>query len=425
MDGSGFRKLVTSVLALSAGTAGGALAGLAALAVTARALDPDQLGTIVMAQAYAAVVGRVFGFSSWQIMVRHGRPPISQHDRVELGRLVGYCVRLDALGALSSVVVSLVGVSVFFVFDIVDVFSAPIFVIFCLTLAGKISGWAVGLLRLHERFAAVAAQGVSVQFIRVAMLSVAWALNAGLYWFVAIWAVTLFVTPLTSVFLALRICRSSNVPLSFSRPTTIDFAEAFKLFLHTNYHVALTSMRDLDVFILGTLMTPAASGLHRVARDIGLKPLQILNHIPLVLYPVLMRQRRQQSPDTVSFGLRVTLLGLGIASIYSLCMAFFIGFIVVWLFGSEYAPATILALIFLAALPLEAASKSLGAVLMADDKSQALARSTAAATVPYLCLVVIGALAQNLSIVVFSYFAQAAFQLALLAWAYRRQGKAS
>ncbi len=76
------------------------LFGVFSLVAMARALGPEQLGTLAIIQAYASTMGVLFNFQSWHMVVKFGSDAIARDDNRAFGRLVFFGTLLDASSAL-------------------------------------------------------------------------------------------------------------------------------------------------------------------------------------------------------------------------------------------------------------------------------------------------------------------------------------
>src|SRR3546814_17302310 len=73
--------------------------GVASLALTARALEPAQFGTLVLISTYVVIMDRLVAFQSWHALIKHGADAIAAQRTDELKRLLMLGLRVDMVAA--------------------------------------------------------------------------------------------------------------------------------------------------------------------------------------------------------------------------------------------------------------------------------------------------------------------------------------
>ena len=76
--------------------------GLIALALTARALGPEQLGLLALIEAYARVVDRFIRVEPWQALIKYGADALEGDRPEDFRSLLKFGVLVDIGGAAGS-----------------------------------------------------------------------------------------------------------------------------------------------------------------------------------------------------------------------------------------------------------------------------------------------------------------------------------
>ena len=282
------RRLVTTGHLLS-GSAASAAFGLAAAALTARALGPFDYGVLALALTFVHAVERFVTFQSWQPLIRYGATldPVAQKD--DLRSLLKFGLMLDILGALAAAAVAvaivLIGAPWF---GWSNHFIAVVLVC-CTVLPFSLGGTPTAVLRIFGHFR-VAAYGPALgTLVRVLLCAAGLVAGFDLIIFAAIWTGTQAIGALALLATAFRVLRQHGVTnvlgASLSGVTT-RFEGIWGFAWSTNLSLGVrSSANQLDVLIVGALAGPAAAGLYHIAKRVGKLAEQATAQIQTVFYP--------------------------------------------------------------------------------------------------------------------------------------------
>lgn len=349
---SAMRSIVrnTSFLGLSKGTA--ALATLAVLALAARDLGPTGVGLLLLIHSYAMAASSLTHFQSWQVIVRFGSRPLVEGNSQPFRQAVSFALGLDILTGFGGMLLAMALLPL-----LAGWFGIPpelrnAAMLYCLLIPTMASGAAIGVLRALDRFDLISFQSPIDAFTRLALVAVAFFLDLPVVAYLAIWAFTDFLGDLYLWFVAIRELRRRDL-LHGIRPTlhshSLDGGWRFALTVNLTASVN-SSWGSVGRLLIGGLLSPAATGLYRVATsliDAVQGPIDLLGK---AVHPELMRL----DPLTArpwKLMLRVMVLATGVALLAWVLIQLFGEELLTLLFGAEYRPAAPL-LAVLIALPV-------------------------------------------------------------------------
>jgi O-antigen/teichoic acid export membrane protein len=372
--------------------AGGAVAAalsLASFALTARTLGPHDFGLLLIAVAYTQTVGRLVGFQSWHVVIRFA----SQFDRASpVGvaayfSLVRYSFLLDVIGAIAALIAVALSAFVLAYLSPSADLPAPVVMLFSLSLLCRVNGTALGVLRLADRFGALAAQGAVIATLKLFLVVFAYYWDSSLITFAAIWAACMAIEYLAVVVQAFLLLRAEGFKVSGSARLSPDVSQRdyWRLHVSANLWSGAQSLRELDSLVVATALSPAALAIYRTGRDLCIKLNRLLDPLVLVVYPYLARARANNDRPGARHILFATTLATGAAGVVAL-----LGYAIVgrWgidvLFGAEFASAFQPGLIFMLAFVFVAFGRVAVPAAMASDRAHRGLLVTVLAVPPFL-----------------------------------------
>jgi O-antigen/teichoic acid export membrane protein len=180
-----WRRFARNAAMIVGGRIGFGLLNLATNAVVVRVFGLEDLGVVLLLQAYARLFSEIVKFQSWQAVLRYGAG--FEENAPGLRRLVGFTLGLDLLGFAVAI-----GAAILLVPWAVDWFGwsgdvaefAPFFV---LSIAFITHATPTGVLRLFDRVDALAIQHALNSMLRFAGVCLAAALDGGVMHIVLAW----------------------------------------------------------------------------------------------------------------------------------------------------------------------------------------------------------------------------------------------
>jgi O-antigen/teichoic acid export membrane protein len=389
LNDQSFRSLLknTSYLALSKGVA--AIAGIATLAFAGRGLGLVQFGLLVLIHSYAQAASGLSKFQSWQLVVRYGGRALDGGDAPDFRVATSFALGLDIASGLVGFVIALALLPL-----IGNWFGIPdryigLAMIYCTLLPTMGSATPVGVLRVLDRFDLLSWQGTTYPIARAILAGIAWASDAPLEAYVAIWYVTDLGGDLYLWFLAWRELKRREL-LHGLRPTLkpVQLPNAWRFAIHVNLTTSLeAAWGPIARLIVGGLVGPAAAALYRVAAslaDAAKKPADLLNR---AYYPQVVRMDMATKAPW-----RFMLRGMAMAGMFviiSLLVMIFAGKpILATVFGPEFTAAYPILLVLIIVPALVMVSFPLPSMLYALDRPDAPFYARLTGTIAYFIVLV-------------------------------------
>lgn len=356
----------TSLLGLSKGTA--AIASLAVLALAARDLGPTGVGFLLLVHSYAMAASSLTHFQSWQVIIRYGSRPLAEGDAEPFRRAVSFALGLDLLTGIGGMLLAMALLPLLAGwFGIPDDLRTPA-LLYCLLIPTMASGAANGVLRALDRFDLIAWQSPIDAWVRLVLVIGAYLLNLDLIAHLIIWAATDLLGDVYLWSAAIRELRRRGL-LQGLRPTVRaqglegGWRFAFTVNLTASVNSAWGPVARL---LVGGLLSPAATGLYRVATSLIDAVQSPIDLMAKAVHPELMRHDPSSSRPW-----RLMLRTMALGTMVALLAWVLIGLVgerlLALVFGPEFTPAAPLLTVLLMlpviatlAFPLPAMFYSLG-----------------------------------------------------------------
>lgn len=293
------RRRLTNIGHLLTGNLVGSLLGLAAFALTARALGPVDYGVLALTYAYTRAIERLISFQSWQPLIKYGAALSRPEQQGDLKSLLKFGLALDVAGAVAAWLVAVT----------LALAAAPWFgwsdgtlsliLLYSTVLLFHASGMPTAVLRLAGRFRLVAYGHVANAVVRLVLCGAAFVLGGGLLVFAAIWVATQALGSLLSLGFAFRELRRQGVRGLLRSPlrgVTRRFPGIWNFAWSTNLSLTIrSSAHEFDTLLVGALADPASAGLYHIAKRVGRLAQQVGVQVQAVLYPDLARLWAEQA----------------------------------------------------------------------------------------------------------------------------------
>jgi O-antigen/teichoic acid export membrane protein len=365
------RRMLKNVSYLLGGTAAASLMGLAALALTARALGPEMLGVLALIQAYTRLVDRA-RLESWQALIKYGADALENQQLGEFRSLLKFGVLLDVVGAVFAALVAAVGVYVAGWWLEWAPETTQMASLFSIVILCRLTSVPTAVLRLFNRFGIVAGQDIATAALRLGLVAIAYFAGAGLWAFVLITMGTQIVNSailMTAGWVVLRREGHWGILASSCKGITKRCPGIWSFIWSLNAgNMARKSTRELDTLIVGGVIDPAAAGLYHVAKRLG--EVLLLAGVPIqqVVYPDVARMWARA--EAARFRRTVMQINLGsgaLAAAFLAVLAFHAELLISLTVGSQFSAAagplilqTVGVAVFLCGVALRPALFSMG-----------------------------------------------------------------
>lgn len=321
---------------------------------------------------YVGIVDKLVNFQTWQAIIKYGADALEQKSDEDFRSLVKFGFILDCFTALLGTIIA--ASAAWFVgqwrgWDQQLVIMATIYSV---TILFHIQGTPMAILRLFDKFNKVAYQHVIASAIKLAGVIIAFFSGAGLWAFLIVWAVVDILGKLLLVSLAYNELVLQKYH-DFMNATTRNIGRKFSGiwgFVWTtniNSSIRMTS-RELDIMIIAALLSPAAVGLYKIAKQFSLVIQKTIDPLYQSIFPELAKlYARGEIKGFVRFGIRSSLVAGIFAFSVWLFFYFFGEMVLLHILGDEYLKAMEVMLWYMmanvvaaAAFPLQPAMLSMG-----------------------------------------------------------------
>jgi O-antigen/teichoic acid export membrane protein len=382
------RSLLKNSSYLGASRIVAAIASVATLAFTGRALGVVLFGLLILIHSYAQAASSLSKFQSWQIVVRYGGQGLAAGRIDDFKVATGFSFGLDLL---SGVVGMLLAMAILpFIggwFGIPDRYIL-LSVVYCTVIPTMQAMTPGGVLRTLDRFDLVSWSGITYPIARAILAGIAWASNAPFEAYVAIWWVTDLGGDLYLWWLTWRELKRREIPDALKptlRPHSLKGAWRFAIRVNLTSSLA-AAWGPVARLVVGGLLGPASAAFYRVAAtlsDSAQKPTDLLSR---AFYPEVMRL-----DPTSKRPWKLMLRGAALAAMFGIVAVLLVAVAGEWLirlmFGDDFTPAYPVLIVLVVAPLLAMISFPFEPMLYALGRSAAPLKARIVGTIVYFALV--------------------------------------
>lgn len=385
------RRLFGNAGILLGGKTVNAIAGLAGLAIAARALGVEQFGILVLIHTFTQAIGEIAKFQSWQAVLRYGTPALAEGRKGDFQRLLRFTIFLDGGSAVAGMFLS---VAVAWVagphFDW-PAEQMPAALLYVTSVLFMVQATPTGVLRLIDRFDIQSIQSTLGAIIRMVGGGLVWVLGGGMVGFLIAWYVATAVAGIYLIWAGWRELGKRGLLEGFTwrgdgTPLTQGFDDIWRFVWSTNLSSTLElAYTHIGTLAVGWMLGPKDAALFRIARQLGealAKPAKLL--IPAI-YPELARMTAAGEHQAMrALVLRsATLAGAG--AMLALVICWLVGeFALRVIIGPEFVPAFPVMMWLVAAAVLGIWSFPLEPVLVSGGEAHTALKVRIWTTLAYL-----------------------------------------
>jgi O-antigen/teichoic acid export membrane protein len=280
---------------LLSGNVASSVLGLCSLALTARALAPAEFGVLVIITTYVLIVDRIVNFQSWQALIKYGAEVLEKNNADDFQSILKFGFMLDGGTAIGGAI--LATLLAFFAGPWANLDSEAVLMaaFYSITIAFNISGPPIAILRLFEQFklfSVISVIGATLKFLGVFC---AFLLDAKLWVFVIVWAISdVFGKVLLLIVSLMQLKKRKHERLEKAKVSNIGarFPGIWGFVLSTNFNASIRmASREVDVLVIGALLSPASVGLYKIAKQISSILSVFTDPLYQSIYPELVKLR--------------------------------------------------------------------------------------------------------------------------------------
>jgi O-antigen/teichoic acid export membrane protein len=309
---------------LASGNASAVGLGMISLAVSAQMLGPALLGILATIEGYGRMVDQIVRLETWQALIRYGADALEKQDRNRFRSLVKLGVVMDLVGASSSAAVAFLAIPVVAHWLNWDSATSMMARVYCIAVLFGISSTPIGVLRLFNRFAAIAWLDPAIAAVRLGGVALIWAMNGSLWAFLILGIVLQCAQRVILGWMAWRELKAQGYVGIFSAPISnagSRFPGIWSFILAANGTLLIRkSTQEIDLLAVAAIAGPAGAGIYHLVRKFTMTAAKAGAMMQQVVYPELARlwarrdlaafatTIRQVEVLTIGFGL--TLVGV-------------------------------------------------------------------------------------------------------------------
>ena len=382
------RSLLKNSSYLGASRIVAAIASVATLAFTGRALGVTMFGLLILIHSYAQAASSLSKFQSWQVVVRYGGQGLAAGRPEDFKVATGFSFGLDILSGiigmlLAMALLPLIGGW----FGIPDQYLIAA-VLYCTVIPTMQAMTPGGVLRTLDRFDLQSWAGITYPIARMILAGIAFAADAPFLAYLAIWYVTdlggdLFLWWLTRRELKRHDMVDALRPTLKPHPLKGAWRFAIRVNLTSSLNAAWGPVARL---LVGGLLGPAAAGFYNIAStlaDAAQKPTDLLAR---AFYPEVMRMDlRTKRPW------KLMIRGAALAAMFGLVAVLLVAIagepLIALVFSDQFTPAYSVLVVLVLAPLLAMLSFPFEPMLYALDRSAAPLKARIVATATYFAIV--------------------------------------
>lgn len=383
-----FRSLLKNSSYLAVSKAIAAVAGIATLAFAGRGLGVALFGMLILITSYAKAASGISKFQSWQLIVRYGGSALAMGEHDEFKASTGFAFALDVVSGVGGMILAVMILP--FLAGWFGISSQYLWLalLYCTLLPTMGAATPVGVLRSLDRFDLISWQGTTYPIARAILAGIAFASDAPLMTYVAIWYVTDLGGDIYLWFLAWRELKRRGL-LKGIRPTLKPdtLPGAWRFAIHVNLTSSLmVAWGPVARLVVGGLLGAAGAALFRVASsltDSAQKPSDLLAR---AFYPEVMKMDLK-SKKPWKLMVRGTALASAVV-ILSILILLVIGKpLINLLFGKDFAGAYPVIMVLIIAPLLTIVSFPLPSMLYALDRPDAPLKARLIGTIIFFLII--------------------------------------
>lgn len=339
-----FTRLLQNTAILLGGDSVAAIIGMISFAVTARVLGAENLGMLVLIDAFVRVVDRLLNFQSWQFLIKFGSDARSANDHVGFKSLIKFGTFVDVATALVGCCVAVITAELIGKWQNWSPEMIMMARLYSLIIALNFSGIPTGLLRLFDRFKIFSIYKSFVSFLKLCSVLVAGYLNANWQVFALIWMLAEILECGLITFAAWAELKKQGYTKIWSAPLRglrQKYPGLWQFMISTNLTGAVkVGFRELDVLVIGKMLSFSDVSLYKLAKKICVALARFNNPLYQALYPELTRSWAERDISLFKKLVKKMMLIMGGFSLVSLLgMVLFGKSVIVIMTGSAFLAA--------------------------------------------------------------------------------------
>ena len=265
------KRVLRNTGMLGIGKVAGAVLHLASIAITARVLDLNEFGLLMLFRSLAQGLAAVAKFQSWQAMVHFGA---ASYETSEMGGVRALWIRLASIDfVVGFAAMALGGVLAFSAGEVLSIQPEVAWVaaLYCLIVPLQVAGTPTGILRLADRFDLMAWQSLVTPTVRVGGVCIAYLLGAPLWAVVLAWVLSDILGDAFLWVCAIVVAKTKGIIGAAKQEPSkhTPSGTLWRYLIGTNFNASLQQgALPLLTLVIGGVLGASAAGTYRLAQTL-------------------------------------------------------------------------------------------------------------------------------------------------------------
>jgi O-antigen/teichoic acid export membrane protein len=388
---SAFKNIVKNAGILLSGNVAANILGLLSLSIFTHTLGATQFGYYALFLTYLEIIGKLFGFQSWQGFIKYGADFKEKKERNNFLMLLKYSFLIDLCTSLFAFVIALsFSAMMLSFFEIPSEYSSSIMAMTCIVAFQAIEV-TTGIFRVYDKFKIQAKIAVYVSAIKLVFFGFVALFAPTFESFIVATVIAQLVATMLKFYFAKQLIAEDCIKITDVIRVKIDFNLfkeikylSFIVYNNFSWSVRMVS-RQFDIVVLGRLFGAEVVGLYKIAKEVANIIAKLTDPIYQTIYPEFARMlSKGEKLETKRVAIKVATITAA-----SGCV-FFLGFVVLgkWAvglaFGNEFLGAYSITLVYFLAVFIAMVSLPLAPLLLANGLAKEAFYNQLHATIGYV-----------------------------------------
>lgn len=335
-----FKRLMKNTMILFSGNLWVSVLGLVSFAVTAKSLGAESFGLFVLVTTYVLVIDKLINFQAWRALIKYGSDSLAEDKPGDFKALVKLCTVIDVVSAVLATVVAVSAAN--FVGHIMNWSNEVVSMItmYSLVLLFRLSGSPTAILRIFDKFKTFIIRGVVSSSLKLIGVIYVFYVEGGITGYLFVWAIADIVGQLLLLIAGWKELNRQKLNNVFSENVN-EISKKHPGFWSFVWAMCFDSTiyvgRELDVYIIGALLSLEEVALFKVAKQISLVLLKFIDPVYTAIYPELAKLRSAEMHKHFMALIKKSSMVLGGLMIIPLIGFLVLGdYLILTIFGNEY-----------------------------------------------------------------------------------------
>lgn len=388
---SAFKNIAKNAGILLSGNVAANILGLLSLSIFTHTLGATQFGYYALFLTYLEIIGKLFGFQSWQGFIKYGADFQEKKERSNFLMLLKYSFLIDLCTSLFAFFIALsFSAMMLNFFEIPSEYSSSIMAMTCIVAFQAIEV-TTGIFRVYDKFKIQAKIAVYVSAIKLVFFGFVALFAPTFESFIVATVIAQLVATIFKFYFAKQLIAEDGIKITDVMRVKIDFNFfkeikylSFIVYNNFSWSVRMVS-RQFDIVVLGRLFGAEVVGLYKIAREVANIIAKLTDPIYQTIYPEFARMlSKGEKLETKRVAIKVASITAA-----SGCV-FFLGFVVLgkWAvglaFGNEFLGAYSITLVYFLAVFIAMVSLPLAPLLLANGLAKEAFYNQLHATIGYV-----------------------------------------